>query len=97
MDDTTVNDEGVAEVVFTNTRSKQLIKVYKYETGNENKALEGAVFTLTGPDGSDISYTGLTTNEEGYLDYNYSTLLELPVNAGSYTLTETKAPGRYIA
>ncbi|MBR2560668.1 MAG: LPXTG cell wall anchor domain-containing protein [Eubacterium sp.] len=94
VDDTTVTD-GIAEVIFTNTRSKQLIKVYKYETGNENKALEGAVFTLTGPEGSDISYAGLETNADGYLENNGSVYIELPVNTNNYTLTETNAPDGY--
>ena len=96
VDDTTVNSDGIAEVVFTNTRSKQLVKVFKYETGsNPEKALQGAQFSLTGPDGTDISYTGLTTNADGYLVYNNSTFLELPVNSSSYILTETKAPDGY--
>ncbi|MBR6331882.1 MAG: LPXTG cell wall anchor domain-containing protein, partial [Dehalococcoidales bacterium] len=95
VDDTTVNSEGIAEVIFTNTRNKQLIRVFKYETGTSpEKALDGAEFTITGPEGSDISYSG-TTDEDGYLVCNQKKLIELPVNTGSYTLTETKAPNGY--
>lgn len=83
-------------ITFTNTRNKQFIKVYKHETGNESKALEGAIFTLTGPEGSGISYTGLETNADGYLVFSDSkTYIELPVNNASYTLEETKAPDGY--
>lgn len=93
VNDETVNEDGVAEVVFTNTRSSQLIRVFKYETGtNPEKALDGAEFSLTGPQGSGIAYTG-TTATDGYLVCDGKKLIELP--AGEYTLKETKAPDGY--
>jgi uncharacterized repeat protein (TIGR02543 family) len=81
-------------------RDVQEIKVYKYDTANVNKALEGAVFSLTGPDGTDISYTGLVTNADGYLVFDVSdgsTILEVPVSNSAYTLLETQAPNGYVA
>ncbi len=95
VDDTTVNSDGIAEVVFTNTRSSQYVKVFKYATGKPSVGLEGAAFSLTGPQGTDISYTG-ETNTNGYLVYNNSVYFELPANSAAYTLTETKAPDGYI-
>ncbi len=94
----TVNDEVVSgdsvTLLFTNKRNKQLIKVFKVETGT-TKGLEGAVFSLTGPGGSDISYTGLETNEDGWLVLDGETTLVLPVNDSAYVLEETKAPDGY--
>ncbi len=83
-------------ITVQNTRSTQHIKVYKYETGNESKCLKGAVFTLTGPEESGITYEGLETNADGYLVYNNSVYFELPANTKPYTLTEAKAPDGYI-
>ena len=93
VSDATVNEDGVAEVVFTNTRSTQYVRVYKYETGNLQKGLEGAEFTLTSPSGD--SETGLTTGEDGYLVYDEETIFQLSANTSSYTLTETKSPDGY--
>ena len=96
VDDTTVNASGVVEVVFTNTRSKQLVRVHKHQTGDTTVSLEGAVFSFAGTsEGSTISYTGLETDSDGYLEYgdDDSIYFELPVDA--YTLTETKAPDGY--
>ena len=88
--------EGIYTITVDNVRATKYVKVFKYETGtNPEKALEGAQFSLTGPEGTGISYTGLTTNADGYLVYNNSTLLELAVNDSNYTLTETKAPDGY--
>ena len=76
---------------------KQKVKIYSYDTSNASIALENAVFNLTGPEGSGISYTGLTTNSAGYLEYSEDgetkTIFELPL--GSYTLTEVTPPSGY--
>ena len=69
---------------------------YKYETGTTpEQPLANAVFSLAGPDGSGISYTGLTTNADGYLVNGEEIIFKLPVNNGAYTLTETQAPAGY--
>ena len=61
-------DSDVVTITYTNTRNKQPIKVFKYETGTTPETpLAGAVFSLAGPEGTGISYSGLTTNDDGYL------------------------------
>jgi len=88
--------EGDVTITYTNKRNKQPVKVFKFETGTSpEKPLSDAVFSLTGPDGSNISYTDLTTNSDGYLVYDGDVILKLPVNSGAYTLTETQAPAGY--
>ena len=88
--------DGDVTVTYTNTRNKQPVKVFKFETGTSpEKPLSDAVFSLTGPDGSNISYTDLTTNSDGYLVHDGDVILKLPVNSGAYTLTETQAPAGY--
>ena len=84
-------------ITFTNTRNNQPIKVFKFETGTTpEKPLANAVFSLTGPEGTGISYTGLTTNADGYLVNGEGIIFKLPVNNGAYTLTETQAPAGYL-
>ena len=88
--------DGVYTITVSNDRATKYVKVFKYETGsNPEKALQGAQFTLTGPEGTDISYSDLTTNADGYLVFGDNTYVELPVNNAAYTLTETKAPDGY--
>ena len=88
--------DGDVTITYTNTRNKQPVKVFKFETGTSpEKPLSDAVFSLTGPDGSNISYTDLTTNSDGYLVHDGDVILKLPVNSGAYTLTETQAPAGY--
>ena len=89
-------DSEVVTITYTNTRNNQPIKVFKYETGTTPEhPLANAVFSLTGPEGSGISYTGLTTNADGYLVNGEGILFKLPVNNGAYMLTETQAPAGY--
>ena len=84
-------------ITYTNTRNNQPIKVFKYETGTSpEKPLANAVFSLTGPEGTGISYTGLTTNADGYLVNGEEIIFKLPVSDGTYTLTETQAPDGYL-
>lgn len=94
--DLTMNSDVI--ITYKNIRNNQPIKVFKYETGTTpEKPLAGAVFSLTGPEGTDISYTNLTTNSEGYLINEGSGIIfKLPVSVGAYTLTETKAPHGYL-
>ncbi|MBR3188065.1 MAG: LPXTG cell wall anchor domain-containing protein [Lachnospiraceae bacterium] len=89
-------DSEVVTITYTNTRNNQPIKVFKYETGTTPEhPLANAVFSLTGPEGSGISYTGLTTNADGYLVNGEGILFKLPVNNGAYMLTETQATAGY--
>ena len=59
------------------------VYVYKFDSETSD-ALAGAEFELTG---NDNTYTG-TTDENGYIDWD-------GLEAGTYTLTETKAPAGY--
>ena len=91
----TVN--GDVTVTYTNTRNKQQIKVFKYETGTSpEKPLAGAVFSLQGPEGTGILYANLTTNGDGYLVNDSGIIFSLPVNDEPYILTETQAPAGYL-
>ena len=58
--------------------------------------MAGAVFSLTGPEGTDVSFAGLTTNDNGYLENGEGIIFKLPVNNEAYTLTETQAPDGYL-
>lgn len=95
-------DSDVVTITYTNTRNKQPIKVFKYETGTTpENPLADAVFSLTGPEGTGISYSGLTTNDDGYLENTEGIICEgiifkLPVNNEAYTLAETQAPDGYL-
>lgn len=92
-----VTVDGDITITYTNTRNKQPVKVFKFETGTSpEKPLEGAEFSLTGPEETGISYTNLTTNDDGYLVNEDDIIFELPVNNGAYTLTETQAPAGYL-
>ena len=93
--DVTVDSDVI--ITYRNTRNNQPIRVYKYETGTSpENPLADAVFSLTGPEGTDISYTNLTTNSDGYLiNGETGSIFKLPVNDGAYTLTETQAPSGY--
>ena len=54
------------------------------------------MFSLAGPEGTGISYSGLTTNDDGYLENTEGIIFKLPVNDGAYTLAETQAPDGYL-
>ena len=58
--------------------------------------MAGAVFSLTGPEGTDVSFAGLTTNDNGYLENGEGIIFKLPVNNEAYTLVETQAPDGYL-
>ena len=89
--------EGDVTITFTNTRNNQPVKVFKFETGTTpENPLADAVFSLTGPEGTDISYTGLTTNADGYLVNGEEIIFKLPISNEAYTLTETQAPDGYL-
>ena len=89
--------DGVFTITVSDERAAKYIKVFKYETGTTpEKALQGAQFTLRGPEGTDIEYTGLATNADGFLVFGDSrTYIELPFNDAAYTLIETTAPDGY--
>ena len=82
----TVQNENVRNDTVTNSRPG--LKLFKTDwAGNE---LSGAVFTLTNEQGSDVAQTSYTSDSTGLITIVY-------LNPGTYTLTETAAPGGYAA
>lgn len=64
------------------------VRLYKYDSQNENIGLEGAEFSLYREDGT-LLRTGLKTNGEGIL-------LVSDLSFGKYYFVETKAPDGYF-
>lgn len=76
-------DESEKDIVQVDTYA---LDIYKYDQANSDEGLAGAEFTLTGSDGT--TYTA-TTGTDGHARIE-------GLDAGTYTLTETKAPGGYV-
>lgn len=86
----------------TNTRTKVPVSILKVSATYAGTKLEGAVFTLTAPDDSDLrTRLGWTTKQlvsdaQGYLCEDGGTKrFELLPSDGLYTLEEVKAPLGY--
>lgn len=76
-------DESEKDIVQVDTYA---LDIYKYDQANPDEGLAGAEFTLTGSDGT--TYTA-TTGTDGHARIE-------GLDAGTYTLTETKAPEGYV-
>ena len=71
------------DIVSVNTYA---VKIFKYDQANPETGLAGAVFTLTDGAGKEIT---VTSGEDGYAVID-------GLDAGTYILTETKAPDGYV-
>ena len=81
----TTQNENVRTDKVTNSRPG--IKLFKTDwAGNE---LSGAVFTLKDAQGSDVAKASYSSDSTGLITIAY-------LNAETYTLTETAAPGGYL-
>lgn len=88
------NDSGKS-VTITNTKSSETIRIIKAGT-DTSLLLEGAEFTLVDSNGNTVT-VGTTATEGGsYISDKNGLVLEGIINAGTYTLTEIKAPSGYI-
>lgn len=82
-------------VTITNTKSSETIRIIKAGT-DTSLLLEGAEFTLVDSNGKTVT-VGTTATEDGsYISGKNGLVLEGIINAGTYTLTEIKAPSGYI-
>ena len=102
----TVDEDGKIEIVFTNTRKVQKVKIHKVGDDAED-GLAGAKFSLGAAEETTITgftdLTGLVSSDgaEGKPDLGYlpnttdgsDPVFILPI--GSYTLTEDEAPANY--
>lgn len=88
-------DGSGKSVTITNTKSSETIRIIKAGT-DTSLLLEGAEFTLVDSNGNTVT-VGTTETEGGsYISDANGLVLEGIINAGTYTLTEIKAPSGYI-
>lgn len=88
-------DDSGKSVTITNTKSSETIRIIKAGT-DTSLLLEGAEFTLVDSNGNTVT-VGTTATEGGsYISDKNGLVLEGIINAGTYTLTEIKAPSGYI-
>ena len=88
-------DDSGKSVTITNTKSSETIRIIKAGT-DTSLLLEGAEFTLVDSNGNTVT-VGTTATEGGsYISGKNGLVLEGIINAGTYTLTEIKAPSGYI-
>lgn len=91
--------KGDVDIVFTNTRNKQKIRVQKVDIENLNQALAGAVFDVyvldeNGQRSATPAYTDITSDANGHLIGRSQNYLSVPV--GKYAVVEKKAPNGYL-
>lgn len=79
--------------IITNTKNSEKIKIIKTGTNTELK-LEGAEFTLKDSEGNPVKLGSNTTGT--YISDEEGLVLEEPLEHGTYTLTEVKAPDGYV-
>ena len=79
--------------IITNTKNSEKIKIIKTGTNTELK-LKGAEFTLKDSEGNPVQLGSNTTGT--YISDEEGLVLEEPLEHGTYTLTEVKAPDGYV-
>lgn len=79
--------------IITNTKNSEKIKIIKTGTNTELK-LKGAEFTLKDSKGKPVKLGSNTTGT--YISDKEGLVLEEPLEHGTYTLTEVKAPDGYV-
>lgn len=79
--------------IITNTKNSEKIKIIKTGTNTELK-LKGAEFTLEDSEGNPVKLGSNTTVT--YISDEEGLVLEEPLEHGTYTLTEIKAPDGYV-
>lgn len=79
--------------IITNTKNSEKIKIIKTGTNTELK-LKGAEFTLKDSEGNPVKLGSNTTGT--YISDAEGLVLEEPLEHGTYTLTEVKAPEGYV-
>ena len=79
--------------IITNVENSKKIKIIKTSTNSDDIMLDGAEFTLVDSNGNPVILGENTTNT--YTSVN-GVVLEAGLNAGTYTLTEIKAPSGYM-
>ena len=84
----TISENGkTIEITHTNKIIKGKVAVKKTDSEIADLNLEGAEFTIY--DNNKNSVATITTNKDGYAESE-------PLNYGTYTMQETKAPKRYL-
>lgn len=91
--------KGDVDIVFTNTRNKQKLRVQKVDIENFNNTLSGAIFDVytideNGNRSATPSYENITSDGNGYLVGKSTNYLSIPV--GKYAIVEKKAPDGYL-
>lgn len=88
-----IDSKDANKQIITNTKNSEKIKIIKTGTNTELK-LEGAEFTLKDSEGNPVN---LGSNTAGtYISDAEGLVLEEPLEHGTYTLTEVKAPDGYV-
>lgn len=90
----TTDDSGKFTTI-TNTKSSEKIRIIKTGTDTSLK-LEGAEFTLVDGNGNKIIIGTTANKDKTYISDANGLVLEGNINAGTYTLTEIKAPSGYV-
>lgn len=85
-------EDGNPARIITNVENSKKIKIIKTSTNSDDIMLDGAEFTLVDSNGNPVILGENTTNT--YTSVN-GVVLEAGLNAGTYTLTEIKAPSGY--
>jgi len=79
--------------IITNVENSKKIKIVKTSTKSDSYLLDGAEFTLVDSNGNPV-IIGEDNTSNTYVS-NGGIVLEAGLNAGTYTLTEIKAPSGY--
>lgn len=88
-----IDSKDANKQIITNTKNSEKIKIIKTGTNTELK-LKGAEFTLKDSKGNPVKHGSDTTGT--YISDEEGLVLEEPLEHGTYTLTEVKAPDGYV-